>query len=182
MGTNYYVTKPPKKLFHYAWNKYLTEELGIEDPQKMAVVRDMLIELAPKCEAGMPPTYRPLHIGKSSAGWVFSLCWKPELSLESWEEWKAMLSLEGVEIKDEYGLEVSLDELEKIVTQRSHPTDFGKDPAPKPYATWRDFFWANSCRPGPNGLVRNADPRGFRAKDGFKAGEGTWDLIKGEFS
>lgn len=34
----------------------------------------------------------PLHIGKSSAGWCFSLHVIPELGLNDWPEWEAWLA------------------------------------------------------------------------------------------
>jgi hypothetical protein len=57
-----------------------------------------------------------LHIGKSSAGWVFNFRAHTEHGLTSWAAWQAFL--EGREIRDEYGDPVTLDELREIVASK----------------------------------------------------------------
>jgi len=44
-----------------------------------------------------------LHIGKSSAGWCFSIHVIPEKGLNNLEDWKKKLLSKGVTIQDEYG-------------------------------------------------------------------------------
>ena len=44
-----------------------------------------------------------LHIGKSSAGWVFMLRLHPEEGIESLDQWVRQFSKKGSLIKDEYG-------------------------------------------------------------------------------
>lgn len=48
---------------------------------------------------------RGLHIGKSSAGWLFGFRAYPDAEppLTSWQEWQRFLKLPGVAIMDEYG-------------------------------------------------------------------------------
>jgi len=111
----------------------------------------------------------PLHIGKSSGGWCFSLHVIPELGLNSLEDWKELCQDQYTyTIKDEYGYIISLQKLLGIITERSQkrvPQD--------------NFdFERNYAEPGPNGLVRSKI-------DGERClghGEGTWDYIIGDFS
>ena len=67
-----------------------------------------------------------LHIGKSSAGWAFSLHVIAEKNLNNFDDWKGFLK--GKEILDEYGKIVSYDEMIEIITNRDddfkrHPID-----------------------------------------------------------
>ena len=115
-----------------------------------------------------PDEGEPLHIGKSSSGWCFSLHVIPERELNSLEDWKAYLSKPGIEIVNEYEDRLTLDALLKIITERGRTTrDF---PTPQ-------WFSQNHAVPGPNGLARHA-------LDWHCVGHGagTWDLITGVFS
>lgn len=58
----------------------------------------------------------PLHIGKSSGGWCFSLHVIPEMGLTSLEAWGRMLDV-GT-IRDEYNKMLTKDELLKKITGR----------------------------------------------------------------
>lgn len=60
-----------------------------------------------------------LHIGKSSAGWCFSLHVMPEEGINTLEDWKQRFST-GV-IVDEYGETHTPDEILDRITKRSHP-------------------------------------------------------------
>lgn len=130
-------------------------------------------EKEPCACCGRPYETERLHIGKSSMGWCFSLHAIPELGLTDWPEWERYLETANGEIVDEYRCAVTLDELRQIVTERRH-----ERPATVPlgYTSWANFYASNMCRPGPNGLVRHASPYCL------KNGEGTWDVIEGEFS
>ena len=122
------------------------------------------IDQKPPC-----PTHR-LHIGKSSGGWCFSLHAIPDRGLTSWAAWDALLHRPDVSIVDEYGDAVHPDEMRRIVTERSWPRT--------PENEWSDTdYRQNSAVPGPNGLVRHAVGAYCLAH-----GEGTWDLIPGDFS
>ena len=108
----------------------------------------------------------PLHIGKSSCGWCFSLhvgdgC--PD-SLAEWQvKWKS-----GI-IKDEYGRIIAPDKMLDTITNRkwNHPAE--TDPA---------FYRRNSAEPGPGGLLRHSMALGHCVGHG----EGTYDLVQGVFS
>lgn len=55
------------------------------------------------------------HIGKSSAGWTFSL--SGASGLRSWHEWKDKLTTSTGEINDEYGNNITPYELITLVEQ-----------------------------------------------------------------
>lgn len=112
----------------------------------------------------------PLHIGKSSVGWCFSLHVQDEI--QSLEDWKAIWA-EGV-IKNEYGDVVPPEEMLEIITVRgferpAYPNEF--------YASSEEFNRKNNAVDGPNGLRRHRV-----GPHCVGHGEGTWDLIPGEFS
>lgn len=113
----------------------------------------------------------PLHIGKSSFGWCFSLHAIPEEGLDTLDAWKDAWATEGTSIRDEYGDAVTPDEMYRVVTER------GKDDLP----TMRHeagFLRQNHAVDGPRGLLRHK----LDGKHCVANGEGTWDLIAGEFS
>jgi hypothetical protein len=62
-----------------------------------------------------------LHIGKKSAGWRFLFRAHPDLYLTSLEAWMWILSSTGVEIADEYGSEISVNELVSIMQSTEDP-------------------------------------------------------------
>lgn len=108
----------------------------------------------------------PVHIGKSSGGWCFSLHVIPEDGINSLADWEARWPT-GV-IENEYGETITPEEMRKIITERSRE---------KPVA-WRAFDYDQShAEPGPANLLRH---RLGRYCVGH--GEGTWDLIPGCFS
>lgn len=117
----------------------------------------------PACEHCRRGPDRGLHIGKSSAGWCFSLRvyvdddWRVEDfdtsigRLESLEDWLPLFAKFGV--IDEYDEPVSADEMRAIITDR------------KP---WRG-----------KAPLRRHDIDG---RNCIGRGPGTWDLCVGEFS
>jgi hypothetical protein len=60
-----------------------------------------------------------LHVGKSSAGWTFSLRIHPDQDINTLDDWRARWAT-GV-IFDEYDHPVTAAEMEAIVTDRAHP-------------------------------------------------------------
>jgi len=109
--------------------------------------------------------YEDLHIGKSSAGWCFSLHVIPERGLNNLNDW--INYLKDKKIFNEYREEILLTELISEITERSHPG--GID-----LTEYMDKYTER----GPNNLLRHKI-------DGIHCighGEGTWDLIIGEFS
>lgn len=101
----------------------------------------------PECKAcGRGSDAGALHIGKSSAGWCFSLHVIPEEELHSLNDWKVRWeSSPGWKIKDEYGRPVSIAKMWDMITERSSPRSLSD----------YDFDYAsNHAAPGPNGLIR----------------------------
>lgn len=120
----------------------------------------------PKCES-CGREDEPLHIGKSSAGWVFGLHVIPDEDINSLDDWQELWDKDGSSIIDEYGSEITVKEMEDIITDRGRSK-----------AVNDDFdYGANHAEPGPNNLVRHIIDRHCVGH-----GEGTWDLIAGEFS
>ena len=77
-----------------------------------------------ECDCGfrhlMPET---LHIGKSSCGWKFMLHAIPEKGLEGWRDWEEVL-VDARRIFDEYGDDVTLEEMrEKVLHRARNPDD-----------------------------------------------------------
>ena len=123
------------------------------------------------CEhCGRYDTQDRQHIGKSSAGWCFSLHVIPELSLNSLEDWQKHLKQRHIVIEDEYGSILSYEELMKKITERRRPDD-GQ-------TRWSDVdFRRNGAEPGPGNLTRHS-----LGAHCIGHGDGTWDLITGDFS
>lgn len=115
----------------------------------------------------------PLHIGKSSMGWCFSLRIYPDdgiLDLADWQErWKT-----GT-ITNEYGNTLTPDEMTDIITNRES-VDWGEPrKIPHGYTSWAQLHRENESREGPRGLLRST----HRV---HHYGAGTWDCFDYEFS
>lgn len=116
-----------------------------------------------------------LHIGKSSAGWCFSLRVYPKRTeahdygipapITSLDDWKKLWASGGI-ITDEYGEVMSPEGMLAVITERRW-----KDLLDHEYAEHRALR-------GPNNLLRH------RLDDGMTVGhgEGTWDCVDAEFS
>lgn len=124
-------------------------------------------KVCPTC--GHDSTPEPLHIGKSSAGWCFSLHVIPEKGINDLPDWERLWSQPGARIVDEYGVQHDAKEMRERITERSRPVRGDDD------ALWD--HWSNGSVPGPNGLVRHRI-----GPHCVGHGAGTWDLIPGEFS
>lgn len=107
-----------------------------------------------------------LHIGKSSAGWCFTLHVTPVKGIYDLEDWITRWSKPGALIVDEYGRTVPPDTMLKTVTLRSWPLRNRPD----------SFHRSNDSEPGPHGLLRHRLGRFC-----VKHGAGTWDCVVGEF-
>lgn len=108
-----------------------------------------------------------LHIGKSSGGWCFALNTHPDERILSLEDWRYAWAQPGCRIRDEYGDEITASDMEQHITNRSWG---GRELEPAEMER-------NSAMSGPNGLLRHrVDGRHCIAN-----GEGTWDLMCGEF-
>lgn len=114
------------------------------------------------------------HIGKSSLGWCFSLHVgspnEPHIP-RSLTEWKEVWS-KSLRIVDEYGREITPDDMLRIVTQRQ-----GIEPPVREKHLDLGWYRSNHAQPGPNHLARHVLDTHCVGH-----GEGTWDLITGEFS
>lgn len=111
----------------------------------------------------------PLHIGKSSGGWCFGLHVYPDDEIESLNDWRDRWNRPGSVIRDEYGKQISPEEMLSVVTQRAWPRN-NNNPS--------EWYRANYAQPGPNGLTRST----VDGQHCIGHGEGTWDYCVGEFS
>lgn len=128
---------------------------------------------------------KTLHIGKSSAGWCFSLHAIPEESLTSLATWTTKLNQYAKNITDDNGNKLTVGELLVVITTRSwtHKDYYDIEHDAKGYITYKPcsqetWLNRNSAIPGPNGLARHKqDDRYCLGHEG-----GTWDLMLGDFS
>jgi hypothetical protein len=102
-------------------------------------------EQCPHCGIEQKDT---MHLGKSSAGWCFSLHVYPDLDLIDWHDMWSYISFcveeQGHEIKDEYG-EAILPEVFFAIVWDRHAKQL------------HDAEWLrmNHAQPGPFGLARH---------------------------
>ena len=116
------------------------------------------------CHAcGHGDTYEPVHIGKSSFGWVFTLRVYPDgiepgsgTRINDLDDWRHIWRDREGTIVDEYGEELSWQKLEEIITERDRN------------------------RAGSSALRRHDLDGDFRFC--IAHGPGSWDLCVGEFS
>lgn len=133
---------------------------------------------SPKCEH-CGHTEKPLHIGKSSGGWCFSIHVIPEEYINNLNVWRSLWEMPGRWIENEYGERIPIDEMEEIITQRSWQPDFDsrKWNSMNCYRDEAHFHELNNSERGPNNLLRHKIGPHCAGH-----GEGTWDYINGEFS
>lgn len=120
----------------------------------------------------------PLHIGKSSGGWCFSLHVIPEMGINTLDDWRKLWLEPGTRIEDEYGRDIGPDEMESIISKRHGGMSFDEMRwYGVGYTGEADFHRRNYSMRGPNNLLRH------RLGDHCVGhGEGTWDYIVGDFS
>lgn len=129
----------------------------------------------PACPTCGAPKGERKHIGKSSAGWCFSLHVIPEEGIHDLPDWERRWSQPGAWIEDEYGQTVTIEEMHDCITKRGRPPKWDENPSG--YNSWADFHRRNYSAQGPNGLLRHK-----LGEHCLKHGAGTWDCIPGEFS
>ena len=113
--------------------------------------------------------YERRHIGKSSAGWCFSLHVYPDEGIRDMPDWERLWSRPGVRIFDEYGQTKTPEQMREVITQRAmNSTD----------AIGPSWLGRNNAEAGPNNLARHR----IMAGHCIGHGDGTWDLIVGDFS
>ena len=127
---------------------------------------------------------QPLHIGKSSGGWVFSLHVYPTVEdgqkcIDDLDDWIELFTKNPTGIYDEYDRPVTVLEMMHIITDRhwSDDPDYFKKPM-KDGGSWVEFHQQNQSCAGPYGLLRHR----VDGRHCIKHGSGTWDLIVGDFS
>ena len=111
------------------------------------------------------------HIGKSSAGWCFSLYvgeWDGPKTIEGWKD---RFNQPDSIIKSEYGEIISADEMLDIIVNRSWKRNKGN-------AWTAEMYSQNHAEPGPNGLIRHSLSAGHCVGHGH----GTFDYIVSDFS
>lgn len=122
----------------------------------------------------------PVHIGKSSGGWCFALHVIPEKDLNSLDDWKQRWGSRPA-IRDEYGDKVTKAEMLRIITERSHQRRMEdvnwEEDFMNHYNDLNHFLDRNHAELGPNNLLRHRVGPYCAGH-----GEGTWDLIEGDFS
>ncbi|MFW6145427.1 MAG: hypothetical protein ACOC4Y_01380 [bacterium] len=116
--------------------------------------------------------FEEYHIGKSSAGWCFSLHVDPDEGINNLEDMKWLM--DRGRIFDEYGAEWTKEEMLDKITNRS----WNKPEHPYGYRSWENFYHYNNAEAGPCGLNRHR----VGGCHCVGHGEGTWDYIIGEFS
>lgn len=126
-------------------------------------------EKSPCPHCGRP--YEPLHIGKSSAGWCFSLHVYPELGINTLNDWRKKLFSKGC-IKNEYDELISYEVMMAIITDRRS----GRGPISNEELD--QILKDNHAVAGPNNLLRHRVDGRFC----IGHGDGTFDYIIGEFS
>jgi hypothetical protein len=109
-----------------------------------------------------------IHIGKSSGGWCFSLHVIPESGIKDLGDWVHLWHNDGSVIRNEYNEIITPEEMYKKITERSW------NPSGK---LTMDWYRENYAEPGPNNLARAS----IDNRHCIGHGEGTWDLIIGEF-
>jgi len=119
------------------------------------------------CGQTLPDAPR-LHIGKSSAGWAFTLHIMPEEGINDLFDWIKRWDAPGARIVDEYGRAISSYEMLKIVVDRHRPE------VPAMTAT---KLRQNHAFVGANNMLvhvtdRHSEPHGVVM----------WSRCKGEFS
>lgn len=136
-----------------------------------------LVNVCEHCERG--DQSEPLHVGKSSAGWCFALRVHPDNGINSLDDWRMRWAGDSVVIRDEYGTDVSPVDMERTITQRRFFRDGESwdDKNWMGYADEADFHRKNESERGPHGLLRHRIGRHC-----ISHGDGTWDIMRGEFS
>ena len=128
--------------------------------------------------------YHVLHIGKSSAGWHFSLCIYPAIGINSLDDWKKVWASKGCKLFTEYGDEITPEEALKYIVDRkswSNKTEAEMLEANnemakeygigRAYESYDGYMAANHAKRGRDGLWAHNDGR-------YKLTDGTYDLTE----
>ena len=105
------------------------------------------------------------HIGKALMGWCFLLHVYPEERICNLRDWEHLWKESTIENED--GDPLTAENMRAIITERMSPTI--------PTRLWCS---ENHAEPGPEGLARCV----IDGSHCIGHGEGTWDLVIGDFS
>jgi len=108
------------------------------------------------------------HIGKSSAGWCFSLHVYPEEGINNIEDWLKVLAGDSAYCIDEYDKVLTVLTVLRTIINRSRSGRLHSD----------QFFNENNAEPSPKGLLRHRIDGEFC----IGHGAGTYDYMIGDFS
>lgn len=133
----------------------------------------------PHCGRRDPDEER-IHIGKSSAGWCFSLHVDQSIGIESLDDWIERFKTGFIE--DEYGDRISVEDMMSEIVDRKGYAGFDLvfdklKLVGYGYIDEADFHMKNNSFRGPNNLLRHKIGQYC-----IGHGDGTWDLMVGEFS
>lgn len=120
---------------------------------------------------------RKRHIGKSSAGWCFSLRVYPEDEINSLDDWRKLFTLPGTTFRDEYGTVIAADDILSCIEDRGLDVNEKDKNVPYGYGSWERFHELNNSERGPNNLLRHR----INGRHCVGHGNGTFDYIIGEF-
>lgn len=111
----------------------------------------------------------PIHIGKSSMGWAFGLHIDQFEGINCLDDWEQRFRVPGSVIKDEYGSEITVEEMMETILNRARDEKIGW--------TAQDYRMNHAVPDYKNNLIRHKIGRHC-----ISHGEGTYDLMTGEFS
>ena len=120
---------------------------------------------------------KTVHLGKSSAGWCFTLNVHPKRDIHNWKD--ILKFVKGKKIFNEYGEHITLPEFVDVVEKRKRPSPISKKNFSRStyYTSLGEFLEVNNAELGPNNLLRH------RIGDFcIGHGEGTYDYVVGDFS
>jgi hypothetical protein len=115
---------------------------------------------------------KPLHIGKSSAGWHFMLHVIPQYDIHSLDDWRNRFLQWGGQIRSENGEKISIEKMITIISERRWDRPYGTDHIEQLRQN------GEPVEHGFNGLARMP----IDGEHCVGHGPGTWDLIAGDFS
>jgi hypothetical protein len=131
----------------------------------------------PPCSCCARP-FEKRHIGKSSGGWCFALHVYPGDGIDDLPDWAIRFHIPNSVITNEYGEEVTPDEMLDVIANREGRSDFaGVFTGGYPCRDWQEFHTRNASEPGPKGLLRHK----IDSRHCIGHGYGTWDVMVGEF-
>lgn len=122
------------------------------------------------------------HIGKSSYGWVFSLHVIPDEGIHDLCDWIKFFNDDNYQIYDEEDRQITTEDMLDTILNRSSENEWDSRnfiySKFQPYHSEEHFHECNQSQRGPNNLLRTK----VDYNHCIGHGDGTYDLIIGEFS